>query len=45
VWGRTPKNISDKLNTAAVEAMADRGALAARSDGGEWQTPEALAAL
>jgi tripartite-type tricarboxylate transporter receptor subunit TctC len=48
---RTPRNIIAKLNTAAVEAMADPavrsrlGELAMEIFPRERQTPEALAAL
>jgi tripartite-type tricarboxylate transporter receptor subunit TctC len=48
---RTPRNIIGKLNTAAVEAMADPAVRSRLGDLGmeifphERQTPEALAAL
>jgi tripartite-type tricarboxylate transporter receptor subunit TctC len=49
--GRTPRNIIGKLNTAAVEAMADPSLRSRLGELGmeifprERQTPEALAAL
>ena len=47
----TPKEINDRLNAAAVEALADPGARSRRADLGmevfprEQQTPETLGAL